>query len=271
MDALSSQESIGLRGAGVDQFAVALRGECLGARSEGWDAARKVYNAMIDKRPAVIARCVDVADVMAALRLGRKAGLDIAIRGGGHNGGGLGVVDDGLVIDLSQIRGVRVDPVARTAQVGAGTLLGEVDHATHAFGLAAPFGIIGTTGVGGLTLGGGVGHLTRKLGLSIDNLLEADVVLADGSFVVASEDENPDLFWALRGGGGNFGVVTSFTFRLSPVANVFFGPMLWPIERTAEVLSWYREFLGRQPDDLNGFFALMTVPPVAPFPPELHM
>jgi len=164
-----------------------------------------------------------------------------------------------------------VDPAARTAQVGAGTLLGEVDHATHAFGLAAPFGIIGTTGVGGLTLGGGVGHLTRMLGLSIDNLLEADVVLADGTFVTASEDQHPDLFWALRGGGGNFGVVTSFTFRLSPVSDVFFGPMLWPMERAAEVLSWYREFIGKQPDGLNGFFAFLTVPPVDPFPKELHM
>ncbi len=271
MDALSSQEGYGPRDAGVEQFAGALRGQCLGPRSEGYETARKVYNAMIDKRPAVIARCLDVADVMAAVKLGRAAGLDIAIRSGGHNGGGLGIVDDGLVIDMSEIRGVRVDPLARTAQVAAGTLLRDVDHATHAFGLAAPFGIIGTTGAAGLTLGGGVGHLTRKLGLSIDNLLEADVVLADGEFVTASEDENPDLFWALRGGGGNFGVVTSFTFRLSPVRNVFFGPMFWPLGRTGEVLGWYRDFIGKQPDDLNGFFAVMTVPPVAPFPQELHM
>ena len=271
MDALSSREGVGLRRAQVEQFAGALRGECLGPGSAGYEDARRVYNAMIDKRPGVIARCVDVADVMAAVKLAGSLGLDIAVRGGGHNGGGLGVVDEGLVIDLSLMRGVRVDPTRRTAQVAAGTLLAEVDHATHAFGLAAPFGIIGTTGVGGLTLGGGVGHLTRLLGLSIDNLLEADVVLADGSFVRTNEDEHPDLFWALRGGGGNFGVVTSFTFRLSPVSSVFFGPMLWPLDRAADVLSWYRGFIGKQPDGLNGFFAFLTVPPVAPFPPELHM
>ncbi|MFI5165211.1 MAG: FAD-binding oxidoreductase [Thermoanaerobaculales bacterium] len=252
-------------------FRSTIRGAVLEPGDSDYEVARKVYNAMIDKRPAVIARCVDVADVIRALAIGRQQRMDIAVRGGGHNGGGLGVVDDGLVIDLSQIRGVRVDPQARTAQVAAGTLLGEVDHATHAFGLAAPFGIIGTTGASGLTLGGGVGHLTRKLGLSIDNLVEADVVLADGSFVTVSEDSHADLFWALRGGGGNFGVVTSFTFRLSPVANVFFGPMLWPIERSAEILSWYRDFIGAQPDDLNGFFAFLTVPPVPPFPPALHL
>jgi FAD/FMN-containing dehydrogenase len=266
----------GLRGGAVPEAAVqalrsGFRGRLVDGGEPGYDEARTVYNAMIDKRPALIAYCVDTADVMAALAFGRRQKLDIAIRGGGHNGGGLGVVDDGLVIDLSQIRGVRVDPRARTAQVGAGTLLAEVDHATHAFGLAAPFGIIGTTGASGLTLGGGVGHLTRKLGLTIDHLIEADVVLADGSFVTASEDEHPDLFWALRGGGGNFGVVTSFTFRLSPISSVFFGPMLWPLERSAEILSWYRSFIGTQPDDLNGFFAFLTVPPAPPFPAELHL
>jgi hypothetical protein len=257
--------------AAVQAFRSTIRGSVSGPGDSGYEVERKVYNAMIDKRPAVIARCVDVADVIRALAIGREQGMDIAIRGGGHNGGGLGTVDDGLVIDLSQIRGVRVDPQRRTAQVAAGTLLGEVDHATHAFGLAAPFGIIGTTGASGLTLGGGVGHLTRKLGLTIDNLLEADVVLADGSFVTASEDRHADLFWALRGGGGNFGVVTSFTFRLNPISTVAFGPMLWPIERSAEILSWYREFICAQPDDLNGFFAFLTVPPVAPFPQELHL
>jgi hypothetical protein len=261
----------GVSNEAMQAFRSTIRGAVLGTNDPDYAAARKVYNAMIDKHPALIARCVDVADVLRALAFGRQQQMDIAIRGGGHNGGGLGVVDDGLVIDLSQIRGVRVDPQARTAQVAAGTLLGEVDHATHAFGLAAPFGIIGTTGASGLTLGGGVGHLTRKLGLSIDNLIEADVVLADGSFVKASEDEHPDLFWALRGGGGNFGVVTSFTFRLSPISTVAFGPMLWPIERSGEILSWYRDFIGAQPDNLNGFFAFLTVPPVAPFPPELHM
>jgi len=261
----------GVSDATAQAFRSTIRGAVLTPGDSDYEGARKVYNAMIDKRPAVIARCVDVADVIRALALGRKHQMGIAIRGGGHNGGGLGIVDDGLVIDLSQIRGVRVDPRARTAQVGAGTLLSEVDHATHAFGLAAPFGIIGTTGASGLTLGGGVGHLTRKLGLTIDNLLEADVVLADGSFVTASEKDHPDLFWALRGGGGNFGVSTSFTFRLNPISNVFFGPMLWPLERSAEILSWYRGFIGAQPDDLNGFFAFLTVPPVAPFPEALHL
>ena len=273
MDAMRDDE-FSARGdarAAVQAIRSALRGEVLGPGDAGYDDARKVYNAMIDKRPARVARCVDAADVVRALELGRKQGLDIAIRGGGHNGAGLGVVDDGLVIDLSQMRGVRVDPRKRTAQVAAGTLLSEVDHATHAFGLAAPFGIIGTTGASGLTLGGGVGHLTRKLGLSIDNLLEADVVLADGSFVTASATDHPDLFWALRGGGGNFGVVTSLTFRLSPVSAVYFGPMLWPLERSAEILSWYRGFIGKQAEDLNGFFAFLTVPPAPPFPPELHM
>jgi hypothetical protein len=226
---------------------------------------------MIDKHPAVIARTVDAGDVMTAVNFGREAGLDIAIRCGGHNGPGLGSVDDGLVIDLSGMRGVRVDPVARTAQVAGGSQLGDVDHATHAFGLATPSGIFSTTGVGGLTLGGGVGNLGRTFGLSIDNLLSADVVLADGSFVTTDEKREADLFWALRGGGGNFGVVTSFTFRLHPVDTVVAGPMLWPIDRSTEVLSFYRDFLPSAPDELNGWFAFLTVPPVPPFPEELHL
>ena len=248
-----------------------VRGEVIDPEHASYEQACQVHNAMIQKRPALIARCVDVGDVMTAVRFGRAEGLDIAIRGGGHNGGGLGTVDEGLVLDLSQMRGVRVNPEARTAQVAAGTTLAAVDHATHAFGLAAPFGIIGTTGASGLSLGGGVGHLTRKLGLSIDNLIEADVVLADGSFVTANERKLSDLFWALRGGGGNFGVVTSLTFRLHPVSNVQFGPMLWPIERTAEILAWYRDFIGAQPEELNGFFAFLSVPPAAPFPEDLWL
>jgi FAD/FMN-containing dehydrogenase len=248
-----------------------LRGEVIGEHDAGYHDARKLYNAMIDKRPRMIARCVDAGDVIASVGYARENGLQIAVRCGAHNGGGLGSVDDGLVIDLSAMRGVRVDPERRTAEVLGGSLLGDVDHATHAFGLAAPFGIIGTTGVGGLTLGGGIGHLTRKLGLSIDNLISADVVLADGSFVTASEDHHVDLFWALRGGGGNFGVVTAFTFRLSPVSTIVGGPTLFAFERSAEILRWYREFLPSAPDDLNGFFAFLTVPPAPPFPEELHM
>ena len=248
-----------------------LRGQVIGEHDAGYDDARTLYNAMIDKRPRMIARCVDAGDVIAAVGYARENGVEVAVRCGSHNGAGLGSVDDGLVIDLSAMRGVRVDPERRTAEVLGGSLLSDVDHATHAFGLAAPFGIIGTTGVGGLTLGGGIGHLTRKLGLSIDSLISADVVLADGSFVTASEDQHEDLFWALRGGGGNFGVVTAFTFRLSPVSTVVGGPTLFAFERSAEVLRWYRDFLPNAPEDLNGFFAFLTVPPAPPFPEELHL
>jgi len=247
------------------------RGDVIDPAHSSYDEARQLYNAMIDKRPAVIARAVDAADVITSVDFARDNGIDLAIRGGGHNGPGLGSVDDGLVIDLSAMRGVIVDPAARTARVLGGSLAGDVDHATGAFGLAAPFGIIASTGVGGLTLGGGIGNLTRKLGLSIDNLLGLDVVLADGSFVHASEDENEDLFWALRGGGGNFGVVTAFTFRLSPVQSIVGGVTLWTLERAEEVLRWYREFLPNADDDLGGWFAFLTVPPVDPFPKELQL
>jgi FAD binding domain/Berberine and berberine like len=255
----------------IDGLRAAARGDVIERSDPRYDEARKLYNAMIDKRPEVIARCVDAADVIAAVKFGRESGLDTAIRGGGHNGPGLGSVDDGLVIDLSRMRGVRVDPEARTATVGGGALIGDVDHATIAFGLSLPAGIISTTGVGGLTLGGGTGHLSRGHGLTIDHLRSADVVLADGSFVHASEDENDDLFWALRGGGGNFGVVTSFTFDLVPVATVVAGPMFWPIERTEEILDWYRGFIGEQPGELGGFFNFHSVPPAPMFPEELHL
>ena len=248
-----------------------LRGDLIQPDHEDYDATREVYNAMIDRQPALIARCADAADVISAVNFGRENNLLIAVRGGGHNGAGLGVCDDGLVIDLSGMRGIRVDPAARTVRVEGGATWGDVDHATHAFGLAAPSGIISTTGVGGLTLGGGLGHLTRKYGLSIDNLLEADVVLADGSFVTASEEENEDLFWALRGGGGNFGVVTSFLFRLHPISNIIGGPTLWELEQAPEVMRWYRDFITEAPEDLNGFFAFLTVPPGPPFPEHLHM
>ena len=193
------------------------------------------------------------------------------MRGGGHNGGGLGTCDDGVVIDLSAFKQIDVDPAARTVRVGGGCTWGEVDAATGEHGLATPSGIIATTGVGGLTLGGGLGHLTRKFGLAIDNLLEAEVVLADGRVVRASADEHPDLFWALRGGGGNFGVVTSFLFRLHEVGTIIGGPTFWPVEQGAEVLSVYREFLPAAPRELNGFFAFCTVPPAPPFPEHLHM
>jgi FAD binding domain/Berberine and berberine like len=257
--------------AAVETLGKSLRGDLIDPVHQDYDEARRLYNAMIDKHPAMIARCLDVADVITCVRFAAAEGIDLAIRGGGHNGGGLGSVDDGLVIDLSRLRGVRVNPDARTATVAGGTTLGELDHAAHAFGLAVPAGIISTTGVGGLTLGGGLGYLTRKYGLSIDNLLEADVVLADGSLVRASESENDDLFWALRGGGGNFGVVTSFTFQTRPVSTVVGGPMLWPLEQAPEILAFYTELLAQGPDELGGFFALLTVPPGPPFPEELHL
>jgi FAD/FMN-containing dehydrogenase len=253
----------------VQGLAAAMRGNLIQPGDLNYDEARTIYNAMIDKRPALIAQCETVADVIAAVNFARDNNVIVAIRGGGHNGPGLGTVDDGLVIDLSLMNGVRVDPTARTARVEGGALLGQLHHATQAYGLATPSGIISTTGVGGITLGGGIGHLTRQMGLAVDNLLEADVVLADGSVVTASETENPDLFWALRGGGGNFGVVTSFLFQLHPIPNLYAGPMLWTLDRSAEVLRWYREFITNAPDDINGFFAFLTVPPAAPFPEEL--
>jgi len=248
----------------------ALRGPVLRAGDDGYEAVRPVYNAMIHREPELIARCVDVADVVTAVNFARDLGIDVAVRGGGHNGAGLGTCD-AMVIDLSTMRGVQIDPSARVAQVSGGATFGDVDHASHAFGLACPAGIISTTGVGGLTLGGGIGHLSRKYGLTIDNLVAADVVLADGSFVTTDADREPDLFWALRGGGGNFGIVTRFEFRLHPVNTVVAGPTLWPIERSAEILQWYREFLPSAPRELNGFFAFMTVPPAPPFPEELHL
>jgi FAD/FMN-containing dehydrogenase len=248
-----------------------LRGEVIGRDHPRYDDARSLYNAMIDRRPLLIARVADADDVMATVSFARESGLEIAVRGGGHNGAGSGSVDDGIVIDLSRLRGVDVDRDARTARVLGGSLLSDIDQATQPFGLALPFGFISTTGIGGLTLGGGVGNLTRTLGLTIDSMLAADVVLADGSLVEASEDRNEDLFWALRGGGGNFGVVTSFTFGLSPVANVVAGPTFWPLDRGGEILRWYREFISAAPEQLNGWFAFLTVPPVPLFPEELHL
>jgi FAD/FMN-containing dehydrogenase len=255
----------------VDQLKSAFRGELIQPTDAGYESARKVFNGMIDKRPRLIARCVDVADVMAALAFGRENGLLIAIRGGGHNGAGLGICDDGLVIDLSRMKGIRVDPVAKTVWVEAGCVWGDVDHATHAFGMATPSGFIASTGVAGLTLGGGIGYLSRRYGLTVDNLLSVDMVLADGSFVTANAKENSDLFWAVRGGGGNFGVVTSFEFKLHPVSMVHFGPTFWPLEEATEVLKGYRDFIKTAPEDLNGFFAFLVIPPAPMFPEHLHL
>jgi FAD/FMN-containing dehydrogenase len=255
----------------IKSLKAGLRGTLIEPSDESYDQARKVYNAMIDKKPRVIVHCADVADVIASVNFAREQNMLLAIRSGGHNAGGLGIADDALVIDLAPIKYTRVDPAAGTVTVGGGCVWGDVDHATHAFGCAVPSGIISTTGVGGLTLGGGIGHLTRKCGLTIDNLLSADVVLADGRFVKANADENPDLFWALRGGGGNFGVVTSFTFKLHKIDVIYGGPMFYELSEAAEVMKWYRNFIVNAPDDLNGWFAFLTVPPGPPFPENLHL
>ena len=258
-------------GAVSAELAGVVEGKIVAKDDAGYEESRALFNAMIDKRPAAIAYCVSERDVAAAIEYARREGLRIAIRCGGHNGGGLGSVDDGIVIDLSAMKGITVDSAARTVRVQGGVLASELDAATHEHGLAVPVGIIGTTGLGGLTLGGGTGHLTRAAGLTIDHLIAATVVLADGSIVETDAEREPDLFWAIRGGGGNFGVVTSFTFTCVPVANVVAGPMFWPIERTEEILSWYRDFIGEQPTELGGFFNFHSVPPVDLFPEQYHL
>ncbi|GGY04906.1 oxidoreductase [Litchfieldella qijiaojingensis] len=244
----------------------AVRGRVITPSDPDYDDARAVYNAMHDRKPRAVIRCVDSADVMAAVAAGRDAGLDLAIRGGGHSVPGFGTVDGGLVIDLSRMNNVRVDPVKKIARVGSGATWGDVDHATYPFGLAAPGGIISTTGVGGLTLGGGIGYLTRGVGLSIDNLLSADVVLADGRQVTASDYQNEDLFWALRGGGGNFGVVTSFVFQLHEVGDIVGGPLFYEFDDATAVLECYREFIADAPEPLGCFFGWQIAPDL-PFIP----
>ena len=257
--------------ASVDAFAKAIHGSVTSPGDSDYDETRALFNAMIDKRPALIVPAADRDDVVTGVNFGREQGLDIAIRCGGHNGPGLGSVDDGLVIELSGLKTITVDPDSRTATIGGGCLLGDVDAATHEHGLATPAGIISTTGAGGLMLGGGIGHLTRKAGLSIDNILGAEVVLADGSVVTADENTDSDLYWAIRGGGGNFGVVTQLKMRLHPISTVVAGPMFWELDKSADVLTWWREFILNAPEDLNGFFLFGTVPPAPPFPEELHM
>jgi len=253
----------------LKDFSSKIRGEVVLPEDALYNKLRTVYNANIDKHPGLIVKCLDVADVIYSVNFGRENNLLVAVKGGGHNGGGLGLCDDGMVIDLSGIKYVRVDSAEKTVRVGGGNLWGEVDHATHAYGLAVPTGIISTTGVGGLTLGGGVGYLSRKFGLTIDNLLEADMVLADGSFVTVNKNNNPDLFWAIRGGGGNFGIITSFKFQAHELKTVFGGPTLWPIEKTEEIMEWFDSFIHNAPDDLNGFIATLIIPG-PPFPEHLH-
>jgi FAD/FMN-containing dehydrogenase len=262
----------------IDTLSRSARSEILGFKGRftapedaSYDEARAVYNGMIDRRPALIAHAADPQDVAAVVSFAGARDLLLAVRGGGHNGAGLGTVDDGIVLDLGALKSIEVDPAARTVRVGGGCTWAEVDAATGEYGLATPSGIISSTGVGGLTLGGGLGHLTRKHGLTIDNLLAADVVLASGETVTAGATENPDLFWAIRGGGGNFGVVTSFLFGLHEVGTIVGGPTFWAIEDSAEVLRAYRDFLPAAPRELNGFFAFASVPPAPPFPEELHL
>jgi len=256
----------------LEELRPLLRGEVITPGDATYDQARAVYNAMIDRRPAVIVACRDAADVRASVQFAVRHGIEIAVRGGGHNAGGLGVWDGALVVDLSQMRSVSVDPAAGTVRVDGGCVWSDVDHATVAFGMATPTGFLASTGVGGLALGGGIGYLSRRYGLTVDNLVSADVVLADGSFVTASADRHADLFWALRGGGGNFGVVTSFTFRCHPIGEggtIIGGPVLYDIADTAEVMRWYRELLPSLPEELSGWIALLTIPPAPPFPEEL--
>ncbi|KJK21420.1 oxidoreductase [Burkholderiaceae bacterium 16] len=264
-----------MKGALSETVATALkphfRGQLIQPGDAAYDQARAVYNGMIDKRPALIARCTDVADVIAGVNAARDSGMLLAVRGGAHNGAGLGTCDGGLVVDLSPMKGVFVDPKRSTIRVGGGCTWGDVDHAASAYGLATPSGFISTTGVGGLTLGGGIGYLSRAYGLTIDNLLSAEVVLADGRLVNASSDENADLFWALRGGGGNFGVVTSFEFKAHPVGTVYGGPMLWPMDQARELMKWWRDFILTAPQDINGWFGFVTVPPGPPFPESVHL
>lgn len=247
-----------------------VKGEVILPEDSNYDEARSIYNAMIDKKPAAILKCKTADDVAQGVKFARENNLEVSIKSGRHNGAGLALVNDGLVIDLSEMNDIQIDLEKQTAKIQPGSTLKEVDKATHEFGLALPSGIIGTTGIGGLTLGGGIGYLSRKGGLTIDNLLEAELVLATGEKVIANKDSHTDLFWALRGGGGNFGVVVSFTFNLIPVKKVYAGPMFWPLEKAAEAMKFYDEYTKNASNDLYGFFAFLVVPPAPPFPEHLH-
>jgi FAD/FMN-containing dehydrogenase len=251
----------------VDTLREQVRGDVISADDEGYEEARRVYNAMIDRKPLVVVRAQNAGDVIAAVHAAREHGLDLAIRGGGHSVPGFGTCDGGIVIDLSRMRGVRVDPGTSTARAEGGATWGDFNAATYPFGLATTGGIISTTGVAGLTLGGGIGYLTRGFGLSLDNLVSADVVTADGRFLVASEREHADLFWALRGGGGNFGVVTSFEFALHPVKDIYGGPMFYELSEVGNVLRFFREYIADAPEQLGAFPAFQIAPPL-PFIPE---
>ena len=255
----------------IGELAAAFRGELVLPGDPSYEQHRRVWNGSIDRYPALIARCAGVADVIAAVKLARRTGLAVAVRGGGHSFAGLSVCDDGLVIDLSLMKGIRVDPEARTARAQAGVLLGELDRETQAFGLAVPSGIVTHTGMSGLTLGGGIGWLMRKHGLTIDQLLSVDLVTADGELVTASPLQNPELFWGVRGAGANFGIITEFEFRLHPVGpTVLAGPVFWPMEQAPEVLRFYRDWITDVPEELTTVVVHRKAPPLPAVPAELH-
>ncbi len=255
----------------VRGLAARFRGELLGPGDVGYDEARRIWNGAIDHRPALIARCTGTEDVAAAVDFARESEMPVSVRGGGHSVAGHSVCEDGLMIDLSNMKGIAIDPEACTAHAEAGLTLGELDRATQEFGLAVPAGQISTTGIAGLTLGGGIGWLMRKHGLTVDNLLSAEVVTAEGRVVMASEEENEDLFWGLRGGGGNFGIVTSFEYRLHAVGPMVLGGFLiYPLKRAREVMRYCRDFMNIAPDELTTFNVLLSAPPQDPFPPHLQ-
>jgi FAD/FMN-containing dehydrogenase len=255
----------------LEQLAAKVHGPLLRPTMPYYDEARTIWNAMIDKQPGAIVRCTGPADVMAAVRFAREHGLELAVRSGGHNVAGNALCDNGLVIDLSQMKGIRVDPLARRACAQPGVVWGELDHETQAFGLATPGGVVSETGIAGLTLGGGFGWLTRKYGYSCDNLLSADVVTAQGELMHTSATENEDLFWGIRGGGGNFGIVTNFEYQLHPVGpEVLAGAIVFPLETAGDVLRFYRDFAAQAPRELGTLAAFRTAPPVAAIPAALH-
>ncbi|CAL65161.1 FAD-binding oxidoreductase [Christiangramia forsetii] len=253
----------------ITQLKTSIRGSVILPKDKNYDEARSIYNAMIDKKPAMIVKCKDEEDVIDSVNFARRNNLEVSIRSGGHNGAGLALVENGLVIDLSDMKRLNIDPTTKTAIIESGNTLSEIDAATYEHGLALPSGIIGTTGIGGITLGGGIGYLSRKAGLTIDNLLECKVVLANGEVVTANKDTNADLFWALRGGGGNFGIVVSFKFRLIEVKDVYAGPMFWPLEMADKAMKFYDSIIKNASNDLYGFFAFLIVPPAEPFPEHL--
>jgi FAD/FMN-containing dehydrogenase len=254
----------------IDELRDQVRAEVITAGDPGYDEARAVHNGMFDRRPKVIIRTEQVADVIAGVNFARDNGLELAVRGGGHSAPGFGTTDGGVVIDLGSMRHVHVDPRSRTARAGGGATWGDFNYATHAYGLATTGGIVSTTGIGGLTLGGGIGYLTRGYGLSIDNLLSAEVVTSDGTVRTASRDEHADLFWALRGGGGNFGVVTSFEFQLHPISDVYVGVFFYELDAASDLLRFWRDFIATAPEACGGFPAFQIAPPLDFIPAEHH-